>query len=276
MFVGVHSSDLSGAGMKRIALGLEYCGSSFCGWQSQPSACAIQDHLQSALTNIAGHQVVVTAAGRTDAGVHALAQVAHFDTAASRPLNAWVRGVNAFLPSSIRVQWASEVPESFHARFSAISRRYQYILQISPVAPAILHGRVGWYHRNLDVVLMQKASGFLLGEHDFSAFRAAECQAKSPVKTLTQASVLKREQTVLFEFSANAFLHHMIRNLVGSLIVVGKGEQPPEWMVELLQQKSRKHAAPTFMPDGLYFTGVEYDAEWGLPELQRSMFGNFG
>lgn len=255
----------------RIALGLEYDGSAFCGWQSQAGGCGAQDALETALARMSGHPVRVAAAGRTDAGVHALSQVAHFDTEVTRPQNAWVRGVNAFLPSSLRIQWAQAVDAEFHARFSAERRSYQYWLQLSPVAPAVLSGKVGWYHRPLDIDAMRAAAAMLLGEHDFSAFRAAECQAKSPVKTLYQADIRRHGDFVLFEFSASAFLHHMVRNLVGSLIYVGNGNCPSTWMDELLQQQDRTRAAPTFMPDGLYLAGVHYDPRWGLPVCARSL-----
>lgn len=249
----------------RIALGLEYDGGRFCGWQSQPAGCGVQDHLEAALAQMAGHPLRVAAAGRTDAGVHALCQVVHFDTDAVRPLGAWVRGVNAFLPPAVRVHWARVVDAEFHARFSAERRSYQYWLQTGPVAPAVLHGRVGWYHRSLDIDAMRQAATLLVGEHNFSAFRAAECQAKSPVKQLYRAGVSRHGPFILFEFSASAFLHHMVRNLVGSLVYVGKGEHPPQWLGELLARKDRSCAAPTFAPDGLYLTGVHYDARWELP-----------
>jgi tRNA pseudouridine38-40 synthase len=255
----------------RIALGLEYDGSQFCGWQSQPSGCGAQDHLQSALAQLAGHDIKVAAAGRTDAGVHALTQVVHFDVEVIRPCSAWVRGVNAFLPSGLRVLWAQEVDAGFHARFSAERRSYQYLLQVSSVAPAVLNGRVGWCHRRLNLEAMREAVAHLLGEHDFSAFRAAECQARSPVKTLYHAGVEQHGNFVLFHFSANAFLHHMVRNLVGSLVYVGNGKLPPGWIAELLQHKDRTHAAPTFMPDGLYLTGVYYDKQWQLPPCERDV-----
>lgn len=251
-------------------MGLEYDGSHFCGWQSQLSGCGVQDHLQAALAKMAGHVISVSAAGRTDAGVHAMSQVVHFDTETSRPVSAWVRGVNAFLPAAVRVLWAQEVNDQFHARFSAERRSYQYLLQISPVAPALMQGKVGWYHRPLEVEAMQAAAAHLLGEHDFSAFRASECQAKSPIKNLQQADITKHGNILKFDFSANAFLHHMVRNLVGSLIYVGNGKCSPDWVVELLQQKDRTRAAPTFMPDGLYLTGVQYDAKWNLLECKRS------
>jgi len=253
----------------RIALGLEYDGGSFCGWQSQSGGCGVQDRLETALGQMTGHAVRVHAAGRTDAGVHALCQVVHFDTEATRPQNAWVRGVNAFLPAGVRVLWAQQVDAEFHARFSAERRSYQYLLLNQPVAPAILHGKVGWFHRPLEVGAMQQAAACLVGEHDFSAFRAAECQAKSPVKQLYRAEISRHGDFILFEFSASAFLHHMVRNLVGSLVYVGKGEHPPDWMAELLRDKNRTRAAPTFSPDGLYLSGVHYDAKWSLPDCAR-------
>ncbi len=255
----------------RIALGLEYDGSRFCGWQSQPSGCGVQDHLEIALARMADHAVRVAAAGRTDAGVHALSQVAHFDSAVERPQNAWVRGVNAFLPPGVRVLWAQEVDGEFHARFSAERRSYQYWLQVSAVAPAVLQGKIGWYHRELDLDAMRQAAALLLGQHDFSAFRAAECQAKSPVKHLQQADISQHRNLILFEFSADAFLHHMVRNLVGSLIQIGKGEHEPDWVRKLLEQKDRRLAAPTFMPDGLYLAGVHYDPRWQLPSCRRTL-----
>lgn len=255
----------------RIALGLEYDGSGFCGWQSQPSGCSVQDALQRALTSVAGHAVGVHAAGRTDAGVHALTQVVHFDTQSVRPLNAWVRGVNAFLPAGVRVLWAAAVDDAFHARFSAQRRSYQYLLLNQPVAPAVLAGKAGWFHRPLDVAAMQRAAQGLLGEHDFSAFRAAGCQAKSPVKHFYRAEVRQRGNCIVFDFSASAFLHHQVRNMVGALVYVGKGRYPPEFMVELLASRDRTRAPPTFAADGLYLTGVGYDAQWGLPDCQRSL-----
>lgn len=255
----------------KFVLGLEYDGKSFCGWQSQADGCGVQDVLESALAQMAGHAVRVHAAGRTDTGVHALMQVAHFETETERPVNAWVRGINANLPPALRVRWAQQADGEFHARFSAERRSYQYLLQVSPVAPALLHGKVGWYHRPLELALMREAAAHLIGEHDFSAFRAAECQAKSPIKHLYQANIMQRGELMLFEFSANAFLHHMVRNLVGCLVYVGHGKQRPSWMLELLLAKDRALAAPTFAPDGLYLTGVHYDPKWGLPVCERSL-----
>lgn len=249
----------------RIALGLEYDGAAFCGWQSQPSGCGVQDHLQAALARFADSPIEVTAAGRTDAGVHAAAQVVHLDSPVAREAFSWVRGTNTFLPPSARVHWACEVPDDFHARHRARSRTYRYLLLDAPVAPAILHGRLGWFHRPLDVTAMQEAARELLGTHDFSGFRDAQCQAKTPVRDLMEASVARAGPLVAFTFRANAFLHHMVRNIVGSLVYVGAGRERPAWIAELLAARDRRRAAPTFMPDGLYLAAVEYDPALGLP-----------
>lgn len=251
--------------MKRIALGVEYNGSQFCGWQHQPQGCGVQDALERALAQIAGDAVLVVAAGRTDTGVHATAQVVHFDIAVERPLTAWVRGVNAFLPEGVAVLWARAVNVDFHARFSATARSYRYVLLNHPVRPALNSGQVGWYHAPLDVGLMQRAAQLLVGEHDFSAFRAAECQARSPVRVLRRLDVSKHGDQIMFELTANAFLHHMVRNIVGALVYVGQGKYPPGWIADLLQQRDRTRAAPTFSAAGLHLYHVEYDAAWGLP-----------
>lgn len=250
----------------RIALGVEYDGGAFRGWQIQPGGGTVQDALQAALAQIAGEPIDVVCAGRTDAGVHATGQVVHFDTALKRPLSAWVRGVNTFLPEAVAVRWAQPVPDGFHARFSAFGRRYRYLLLNRPERPGVAHGRVGWTHRPLDVERMQAAAACLLGEHDFSAFRAADCQAKTPVKTMRRADVRREGELVVFDFAASAFLHHMVRNLVGSLVYIGQGRESPGWMAELLQAADRRLAAPTFSAAGLYLIGVDYEAHWGLPE----------
>lgn len=251
----------------RIALGLEYDGSGFCGWQTQPSGCSVQDALERALEQIAGSPVATTCAGRTDAGVHALAQVVHFDTAAERPDTAWVRGANALLPPGVSVLWAQRVDPAFHARFDAEARRYRYILLARGERPGLLHGRVGWWHGPLDVEAMREAAAALVGEHDFSAFRAAECQAKSPVRTLTNLDVRSEGPFIAFDLRADAFLQHMVRNIVGSLVYVGAGRQPPGWIRALLQGRDRRLGAPTFAPDGLYLTGVEYSSIAALPAV---------
>jgi tRNA pseudouridine38-40 synthase len=254
----------------RIALGVEYDGSRFCGWQTQPEGCAVQDALERALADIAGVPVATTCAGRTDAGVHALAQVVHFDTAAERPAAAWVRGVNAVLPPACAVTWSQAVAEDFHARYSAVSRSYRYVLLNHPVRPAAEYARVGWFHVPLDLEPMQRAARLLLGEHDFSAFRSSECQARTPVRTLTKLDVERRGDHVVFDFCANAFLRHMVRNIVGCLVYVGKGKYPPEWVGELLEGRDRTRAAPTFEAAGLYLSQVTYEARWGLPAPPRS------
>lgn len=259
----------------RVALCIEYDGGAFHGWQTQPDGRTVQDALEKALSEIAGQPISVSCAGRTDTGVHATAQVAHFDCPAERPLSAWVRGANTLLPDAVAVRWAHPVPDDFHARFSARGRRYRYVLVNRPQRPALAHGRVGWYHATLDIAAMQKAASFLLGERDFSAFRAAECQAKSPVKALREARVRAVGDYVLFDFEATAFLHHMVRNMVGSLVYVGNGKHPPAWIDELLVERDRKRAAPTFAPDGLYLSGVSYEAHWNLPAQPAPVFEEF-
>lgn len=255
----------------RIALGLEYDGSSFSGWQSQEHGNTVQDVLERALAAVAGTRLRTVCAGRTDAGVHALAQVAHFDTEILRPITAWVRGVNAHLPAAVAVQWAAEVDDGFHARFSARARCYRYLLLNRPVRPALAAGRLGWYHARLDVDAMCAGAASLLGEHDFSSFRAAECQAKTPVKTLHRLDISRQDDLITFDLVANAFLHHMVRNLVGALVHVGRGRQDPAWIAELLADRDRSRAAPTFSAAGLYFVGVEYEEQWRLPGMDRIM-----
>ncbi len=250
----------------RIALGLEYDGRAFCGWQTQPAGCAVQDVLEQALSHIHGQPVQTVVAGRTDAGVHALAQVVHFDAIHARPDSAWVRGVNALLPASVAVLWARQVADHFHARHAAKERSYRYVLLDHPVRPAVLAGRVGWVHARLDTDKMAAAAAHLLGWHDFSAFRAAECQARSAVRELRRASVKRIGDFVVFEFSANAFLHHQVRNMVGALVWVGLGRRSPDWIAELLASRNRTLGAATFAAEGLYLTGVRYDPVWGLPE----------
>lgn len=255
----------------RIALGIEYDGAPYCGWQSQTNACGVQDFLEKAIMQIAGHAVRVHAAGRTDTGVHAMMQVVHFEATTQRPDSAWMRGVNAFLPATIRVLWAKQVGDTFHARFSAKQRSYQYLLANQPTAPAIYADKAGWYHAPLDLQAMQQAIAYLQGEHDFSAFRASECQAKSPVRNLLEASVKMHDNFIIFNFSANAFLQHQVRNMVGALVYVGKGKYPPDFLQNLLQLKDRTLSPPTFSASGLYLTGVVYDEKWGLPETCRHL-----
>lgn len=255
--------------MARIALGVEYDGRCFEGWQTQPHHRTVQDVLESALTTIADGPVSTACAGRTDSGVHATAQVVHFDTVALRPPSAWVRGVNAHLPDSMAVTWVREVGDDFHARFMAERRHYRYWLLNRSVRPGVLTGRVGWYHGPLDEGRMAEAARSLVGEHDFSSFRAAGCQAKSPVRRMDLARVERRGALLCFDFAANAFLHHMVRNLVGALVYVGKGRQPPGWIADLLAVRDRGAAAPTFAAEGLYLCGVEYPRRWSLPDDGR-------
>jgi tRNA pseudouridine38-40 synthase len=253
----------------RIALGVEYDGSRFCGWQTQPQGCAVQDALERALAEVAGGPVDTICAGRTDAGVHALAQVVHFDTGAQRPESAWVRGVNALLPPACAVSWSRPVAEDFHARFSARSRTYRYVLLNRPVRPAADYARVGWFHLPLDLDTMRHAGRLLVGEHDFSAFRSSECQARTPVRRVSRIDIERRGDYLVFDFCANAFLHHMVRTIVGCLLYVGKGKHPPQWVGDVLAGRDRGRAAPTFEASGLYLVRVEYEARWGLPVATR-------
>ncbi|MFT3736742.1 MAG: tRNA pseudouridine(38-40) synthase TruA [Rhodocyclaceae bacterium] len=252
--------------MVRVVLSVEYDGSAFEGWQSQPHGRTVQDVLQKAVREIAGHDVILHCAGRTDTGVHATTQIAHFDTDAQRPLSAWVRGVNSHLPPSVSVHWSQCVGDDFHARFSAEARRYRYVLLNQPVRPAILAGKVGWHHAPLDLVAMQLACKSLVGQHDFSAFRAASCQANTPIRLMHLAQVGRQGKCLYFDFAANGFLHHMVRNLVGALVHIGKGEAGPDFMGELLRQADRRQSPPTFAPDGLYLCGIRYPEHHGLPD----------
>lgn len=252
--------------LSRIALGMEYDGSGFCGWQTQASGCAVQDAVDAALSRIAAQRIESHCAGRTDAGVHALGQVIHFDTSARRPLTAWVRGVNACLPDTIAVKWAREVTPEFHARYAARGRAYFYLLLNRPERPGIGIRRVGWCHRPLDLSKMREAAAHLLGRHDFSSFRAAQCQAKSPLKEMKLARIDQVGSLLVFGFAADAFLHHMVRNIVGSLVHVGAGARSPQWMKEVLETRDRRAAAPTFSASGLYLSAVQYDTVWGFPE----------
>ena len=250
----------------RVVLGVSYNGQGYQGWQSQASGLTIQDQLERALGRFANQRVSTLCAGRTDAGVHGLMQVVHFDTELDRDTYSWVRGTNANLPKDIAVQWALKTTPDFHCRASALSRRYAYVLLESPIRPSVEIGRVGWTFNRLDHDAMRAAADLLLGEHDFSSFRAAQCQALSPVKNLFRIELHQRGAYWRMEFEANAFLHHMIRNIMGCMVQIGQGKKPPEWMAEVLAARNRKIAAPTFSPDGLYFLGPRYDARWGIPE----------
>ena len=249
--------------MTRYALTVSYDGSRFFGWQKQAQGVAtVQAALEYALSQIAGESIGVIAAGRTDTGVHATGQVVHFDSDAKRPLSAWIRGVNAHLPDGIAVLYAQEVAAHFHARFDAFGRRYRYLLQSSPVRSPLLLGKVGWTHYALNLDAMREAAQLLVGEHDFSSFRAAECQAKSPIKTMYSVELSGSNDLIKLDLHGNAFLHHMVRNIMGALVYVGSGRMTVEAFAQLLALRSRLTAPPTFMPDGLYLTGVDYDDKW--------------
>ncbi len=248
-----------------MALGVQYHGRAWHGWQSQPDGRTVQDQLESALSRFADERIRVGCAGRTDRGVHALGQVVHFDTRAVRTPRGWVHGVNALLPSSIAVTWSVPVDADFDSRFDAVARTYHYLLLVQPDRSPHWTGRAGWTHTPLAVEPMRAGAALLLGTHDFSAFRAAECQAKSPVKTMQAAAVESCDAFLRFTFTANAFVQHMVRNLVGALIAIGRGRQEPGWIRALLEGRDRSKAAPTFMPDGLYLARVDYRDGIGLP-----------
>ncbi|QXO16628.1 MULTISPECIES: tRNA pseudouridine(38-40) synthase TruA [Vibrio] len=250
----------------RIALGIEYDGTHYYGWQRQREVKSVQEELEKALTVIANHPVEVQCAGRTDAGVHGTGQVVHFDTTASRKMVAWTMGANANLPKDIAVRWAKEVPDEFHARFSATARRYRYVIYNHMYRPGILSSGVSHYHGELDAERMHRAGQFLLGENDFTSFRAAHCQSRSPWRNIMHLNVTRHERYVVIDIKANAFVHHMVRNITGSLIAVGRGEQAPEWIEWLLAAKNRSLAGATAKAEGLYLVDVDYPPEFELPE----------
>lgn len=258
----------------RIALGLQYDGSFYAGWQVQHNHNTVQAELEKAITAFIGEDaknfpVHTITAGRTDAGVHALGQVVHFDTPVEREDYSWVRGVNSFLPGSIVVNWAKVVPTEFSARFSAFERTYIYALHAGPCRSPMMHERAGYVllppNQWFDLDAMKEAAKCLIGEHDFTSFRSSECQSKTPVKTMYAIDIISDEPWLYFRIRGNAFLHHMVRNLVGSFLQIGRGRQKPEWMAELLAAKDRHFAAPTFMPDGLYLTKIAYPKEFDIP-----------
>ncbi len=259
----------------RIALGLQYDGSPYSGWQTQVNQQTVQDELERAISSFVGSPACLDmpihtiTAGRTDAGVHALGQVIHFDTNVEREAFSWVRGVNSFLPPSIVVNWAKSVSEEFSARFSAYQREYIYALQAGPCRSPMSHARAGYLmlplNQWLDIEAMKKSAKSLIGEHDFSSFRSSECQSKTPIKTIYSIEIFSQQPWVYFRVRGNAFLHHMIRNIVGCFLQIGQGKRSPEWMAEVLAAKNRQIAAPTFMADGLYLTKISYPEEFGIP-----------
>jgi len=251
----------------RVALGIEYDGSNYFGWQRQREVISVQQHLETVLSKIANQPIEVTCAGRTDAGVHATGQVVHFDTSNPRKLAAWTLGCNSNLPDNIAVRWANDVGEDFHARFSATARRYRYIIVNRPFRPGILRAGVTHHHHPLDEHKMHQAAQALLGEQDFSSFRAVHCQSKTPFRCVHSVSVTRHGDFVVVDIAANAFLHHMVRNIVGSLLRVGEGAEPVDWIAVLLALKDRTQAAPTAKPNGLYLVDVTYPEQFALPKV---------
>jgi tRNA pseudouridine38-40 synthase len=248
----------------RLALAIAYNGANYSGWQFQKHSSTLQEQVEKAISLIANEAVTVTCAGRTDAGVHATGQIIHFDTQAKRDCDQWRMGINANLPAEINVQWVKVVNDEFHARFSAIERRYVYIIYVNKVRPSFLDKQITWLTQQLDVMKMNEAAQCLLGSNDFSAFRASGCQSKTAQRVIKSVNVKKHGEFIILDIKANAFLHHMVRNIVGSLIVIGKGEQSVKWMSALLAGKDRTKAAPTAKPHGLYLVGVDYPSEFNL------------
>lgn len=249
----------------RIALGIEYNGHGFYGWQSQQGLNTIQGSLEAALAKVANEPIRLFCAGRTDASVHATGQVVHFDTRAKRHIDAWIWGTNSYLPPAIIVRWARHVDYHFHARFTAISRRYQYVIYNHPIRPAILSAKVSWHYYPLDILRMQEASKYLLGEMNFSSFRSSQCNSKTPMRYMKEITFTRQGHFIIMEMEANAFLHHMVRNIAGTLMKIGAGFKEPEWMQEVMLAKSRTAAAETAPPDGLYLIAVTYPEPYIFP-----------
>lgn len=260
-------AEMAPEGFYRVALGVEYKGSRYSGWQRQLTGVkTVQEELEKALSKVANAPVSLQCAGRTDAGVHACGQVVHFDTTVDRSLKAWVMGANINLPHDISVSWARVMPAHFHARFKAIARRYRYVIYNDQIRPAHLNEEITWNHRPLDAERMAEAAQYLIGTHDFSAFRAGQCQAKSPIKKMHHLRVTRHGKMIVLDIRANAFLHHMVRNIAGVLMTIGAGERPVEWMKEVLESLERRSGGVTAHPYGLYLVQVEYHDEFPLPE----------
>ncbi len=254
----------------RIALGVEYDGSAFCGWQYQDHSPSVQEAVEKALSKVANESVRVICAGRTDTGVHAAEQVIHFDTHVERPMRAWIFGANANLPKEVVILWATPISDEFHARFSAMRRSYRYVICNRLVRPSFLARRTTWEYRPLDVERMAAAGHYLLGEHDFTSYRAQGCQAKSPVRTIHRLEVGRRDELIFIDIEANAFLHHMVRNIAGVLMAIGAGERPVEWAKEVLEHCDRSLGGVTAQPSGLYLTHVQYPSQFALPQSRES------
>jgi tRNA pseudouridine38-40 synthase len=252
----------------RYAVGVEYDGTAFHGWQIQVGTRTVQEQLQQALTSVANHPVAVQCAGRTDAGVHAIGQVAHFDSDAIRSNRNWLLGTNVNLPDDVNINWITPVAADFHARFSAVKRSYKYVIYNGKTRSSVWRNRAVWVRRELDLELMQLAAKPLVGTHDFSSFRAVACQAKSPVRSLTRLELRRDGDMITIELTANAFLQHMVRNIAGVLITIGYGERPVGWALEVLEHRDRTLGGVTAQPQGLYLTAVGYPPEYELPVVQ--------
>ncbi len=255
----------------RYAVGVEYDGTSFHGWQIQVGVRTVQEQIQNALTIVANHPVKVQCAGRTDTGVHAFGQVIHFDSDSKRSNRNWLLGTNVNLPGDVNINWIKQVQDEFHARFSAISRSYRYVIYNGFTRSSVWRNRVVWERRPLDLALMQMAAESLIGTHDFSSFRAIGCQAKSPIRTLSRLEISKDGDIISIELEANAFLHHMVRNIAGVLISIGCGDKPVDWAREVLEHKNRTLGGITAPPQGLYLTGVGYPIEYGIPVSEQDI-----
>lgn len=252
----------------RIALGIEYNGANYKGWQRQAKVDSVQAQIENALEKVLQHKVEITCAGRTDAGVHATGQVIHADIPVERPIKALTRGLNTLMPKDIAITWAKPVGEEFHARFSANARRYRYIIHNHPLRSGVFFNGLTHVYQPLEASIMHQAAQCLVGEHDFSSFRAAHCQSNSPLRNISEISVTRRNDYIIIDVRANAFLHHMVRNIVGSLIKVGDQEKPCNWILELLEAKDRTKAAATAKPNGLYLVKVDYPEKFVLPDTQ--------
>lgn len=257
--------------MQRFAACVEYDGTAFCGWQVQAGQRTVEAALLDAVASVADQPTPIVCSGRTDSGVHAVGQIIHFDSPARRAPRAWLLGANANLPADVSLRWVRPVPAHFHARYSALSRTYRYLILNCPTRSALARSRATWLHGALDVPAMQHAAAQLLGEHDFSAFRAAHCQSRSPVRRLDALDVRREGDWLIIDATANAFLHHMVRNLVGLLVHIGRGDAAPDWAGEVLAGRDRTRAAATAPPDGLYLHHVRYDPAFALPGPERAV-----
>lgn len=264
--------------MQRLAIGLEYDGHAYKGWQKQPSYPTVQQNLENALFKLTSHPVTTVCAGRTDAGVHAIGQVVHCDVKLSRLEKTWVFGVNRYLPSDIRILWVKEIANTFDARRTALSRRYCYVIYNSRIRPSLFRHQISWYHVQLNSDLMHSAAQYWLGEHDFSSFRDSDCQSVSPFRLVKKVKVYRVGELIFFDIIANAFLHHMVRNMVGVLLEIGTKKHEPEWAREVLIARDRKAAGVTAKPNGLYLIGVQYPEEFALSTINNVpwFFQNMG